>query len=729
MLRSEIFRLKSVCPNSILLACLFLMISLKPAAGQSRDLASQLEPLIVAHQGEVGVAIRHLATGVDYYYQADRVMPTASLIKFPLMVSAYGKIQRGELQRDRMIRLPEEAKVPGSGILTDHFSPGATLSLRDLIRLMIVYSDNTATNLVAEQVGLKFLNQELQQLGLAETRMNSLVYRRDQSVDPARSQQYGLGSTTARETLQLLEWLEQGKLHSPEICQEMKEHLLVCDDPTKLKRYLPAEVAVAHKSGEVSAARCEAGIIYGKSGAIVVSVLTAENQNREFDDDHPAHLLIGRVAEIAWRHFNPDPPLSDQDPVGSESKFQNVLRNGMGGAAVATLQRTLNARLSPSPDLTVDGDFGLGTEGAVKRFQQENQLAVTGQVDADVWKALQPLIEVDSFPAPEVTNREPWVRQPADDLTGPPVVTAPAWGLFDAIDGTLIAGQNLDQQRQVASTTKIMTAWLVLKLAQQQPALWEERVTFSPRAAATIGSSVNLNEGESVTVEELMYGLLLQSGNDASVALAEHVGHRVAEGIEKLDGFAAAATETDPLKKFIMAMNAEAARLNLTNTNYTNPHGISEENAFGSVRDLATLTRVVWTDPRFRRYVGTPRFGCVATDSTGYRRNIRWSNTNRLLGIENYNGVKTGTTSAAGFCLVTHASRQSQERLIVILGADSNDARYADTRNLARWSWQQGATDPNVQPAGEPGAGSVDQAERLPAPGLTEESQSSARVR
>jgi len=666
------------------LTCLASMVGLTSAVGQTISLEHELEPLIAAHQGQVSVAIRHLPTGVDYLYQADRVMPTASLIKLPLMVSAYGKIHRGELQRDQMITLQDEAKVPGSGVLTDHFSAGATLSLRDLIRLMIVYSDNTATNLVAGKVGLELLNQELQQLGLSETRMNSLVYRRDLSVDPLRSQQYGLGSTTALEILQLLELLEQGKLHSPEICQEMKEHLLVCDDPTKLKRFLPKEVPVAHKSGEVSAARCEAGIIYGKSGPILISVLTAENQNREFDDDHPAHLLIGRVAEIAWRHFNADDPTSNQESV--------VLRNGMGGAAVATLQRTLNARLNPTPDLTVDGDFGLGTEGAVKRFQQENQLQVTGWVDAEVWKALQPLIEVDTFPNPEVTNSEPWIRQPADDLMGPPIVTAPAWGLFDAVDGTVIAGQNLDQQRQVASTTKIMTAWLVLKLVQQQPDLLEERVTFSRRAAATIGSSVNLNEGESVTVNELMYGLLLQSGNDASVALAEHVGNRVAEGIEKLEGFAAAATETDPLKKFIMAMNAEAARLNLTNTNYTNPHGISEENAFGSVRDLATLTRLVWTDPRFRQYVGTPRFGCVAIDPTGYRRNIRWSNTNRLLSIENYNGVKTGTTSAAGFCLVTHASRKGQERLIVILGADSNDSRYADTRNLARWSWQQTTT-------------------------------------
>jgi beta-lactamase class A len=118
-----------------------------------------LLPTIDAHRGEVGLAVKNLRTGETYEYKADRPMPTASLIKLPVMIATYNAIDQGKLSLDDMIELKKEDQVQGSGILTSHFSPGTRISLRDAIHLMIVYSDNTATNLVLHQHGLSATNE------------------------------------------------------------------------------------------------------------------------------------------------------------------------------------------------------------------------------------------------------------------------------------------------------------------------------------------------------------------------------------------------------------------------------------------------------------------------------------------------------------------------------------------------------------------------------------------
>ncbi|MCA9158856.1 MAG: serine hydrolase, partial [Planctomycetales bacterium] len=122
------------------------------------QLQEVLEPLAIAHAGEVAVSVRVLdeANNVTCHwnYQGQRVMPTASLIKLPIMLEAYRQAAAGEVSLDDMLTLRTEDQVPGSGLLTAHFSPGLILSLRDAIRLMIRYSDNTATNLVVDHIGL-----------------------------------------------------------------------------------------------------------------------------------------------------------------------------------------------------------------------------------------------------------------------------------------------------------------------------------------------------------------------------------------------------------------------------------------------------------------------------------------------------------------------------------------------------------------------------------------------
>jgi D-alanyl-D-alanine carboxypeptidase (penicillin-binding protein 5/6) len=220
-----------------------------------------------------------------------------------------------------------------------------------------------------------------------------------------------------------------------------------------------------------------------------------------------------------------------------------------------------------------------------------------------------------------------------------------------------------------------MTAHLVLREAAGDAKVLDEVVTFSERAAATRGSSSRLKAGDRLPVRELLYGLLLPSGNDAATALAEHFGPRF-----KVEG-------EDGLARFVAEMNRRAAALKMAETTYLDPHGLGKNQA--SPRDLAALAAEAIRDRRFREYVGTRQRRCEVVGKGGEKREVVWENTNRLLGIEGYDGVKTGTTTPAGSCLVASGRRGEDRLLVVVLGGASNDGRYADARNLFRWAWLQ----------------------------------------
>src|SRR5207245_427092 len=148
------------------------------------------------------------------------------------------------------IALKESDKVPGSGILTDHFSAGTTICLRDAVRLMIVYSDNTATNLVLDKIGIRATTTRMHEWGFPNTRIHAKVFRGSTtSVDPERTKKFGLGSTTAREMVQILEKLQSGDVATPAARQIMLGHLRKCQDADKFPRYLPLGTVIAHKTG------------------------------------------------------------------------------------------------------------------------------------------------------------------------------------------------------------------------------------------------------------------------------------------------------------------------------------------------------------------------------------------------------------------------------------------------------------------------------------------------
>jgi D-alanyl-D-alanine carboxypeptidase (penicillin-binding protein 5/6) len=312
---------------------------------------------------------------------------------------------------------------------------------------------------------------------------------------------------------------------------------------------------------------------------------------------------------------------------------------GDNGADVEALQRGLNSRLGLEPPLDVDGDFGPATAEALRRFQRSRGLDPTGVADARTWESLGPIPaagEAD-VPPPEVVNSQPDNRRPPELLTGPPFVSSKVWVVLNARTGAVLAGKDESKAVDMASTTKVMTALVALRRAKVEPALLDETVVFSERADKTTGSTAGVRAGERLPLRDLLYGLLLPSGNDASVAIGEHVGRRLPDE-----------TTDDPLDRFIAEMNRTAAELGLSETHYANTHGLTAAGHHTSPRDLARLSRVALDEPVFARCVNTARRGCVLTDAEGHTRNVVWKNTNRLLDTEGYDGVKTGTTGAAG---------------------------------------------------------------------------------
>jgi beta-lactamase class A len=357
------------------------------AAAAEPSLADRIKPLVEAHRGETAVAVKHLRTAESFELKADEPMPTASLIKFPVMVEAYRQAAEGQIDLKEMLTLRDAEKAPGSGILSSHFSDGASFSLRDAIRLMIAYSDNTATNLVLQKISLPATNDTMEKLGLANTKVHGLVFRPQSSILPERSKQFGLGSTTAAEMIKLLELLEAGKVVNAAACDDMLEHLRACQDKNRIPKLLPAGTKVAHKTGSVGSVRTAAGIIEAPSGPIALCVLTRNNEDQRWTDDNAAELLTAQIARAVYDHFETGRPQTSPD---------GLLKLGSTGRLVETLQRTLNARLDPSPGLAIDGDFGPLTEASVKAFQKSKNLRATGEVLPETWKALEPLVETEA---------------------------------------------------------------------------------------------------------------------------------------------------------------------------------------------------------------------------------------------------------------------------------------------------------------------------------------------
>jgi serine-type D-Ala-D-Ala carboxypeptidase (penicillin-binding protein 5/6) len=243
-----------------------------------------------------------------------------------------------------------------------------------------------------------------------------------------------------------------------------------------------------------------------------------------------------------------------------------------------------------------------------------------------------------------------------------PRVTAKGAILVDAATGKVLYSRNADKELEMASTTKIMTAILIL---ESMPL--DQKVKVPAAATAAAGSTLGFKRGETFTVGQLLYAMLVPSANDAAITLG--------------------VAEAGSVKAFVAKMNARAQQMGLTHTHFVNNCGLHAENHYSSARDLAVLASYAMKDPVFRRIVATrqytlPHAGGVAdrviTTSNELLRDYDW-----------VNGIKTGSTPYAGYCLVSSATKNGLTLISVVLGAKNEDTREMESKALLQYGFDR----------------------------------------
>ena len=238
----------------------------------------------------------------------------------------------------------------------------------------------------------------------------------------------------------------------------------------------------------------------------------------------------------------------------------------------------------------------------------------------------------------------------------PPDTNSRACVVIDRNTNTILYGKNEKQRRKMASTTKIMTATIIIENCNL-----DETIEVSKRAAGTGGSRLGLKTGDKITIKDLLYGLMLRSGNDAAVALAEYAGGSV-EGFSEL-------------------MNKKAVQLGLINTHFETPHGLDSDEHYTTAYELALLSNYTLNNTTFAQIVGTKEYTITIN---GYPKQL--SNTNELLGnLDGVYGIKTGFTNGANRCLVTACKRNDMDIICVVLGADTKKFRTQDSIKLINY--------------------------------------------
>ena len=255
----------------------------------------------------VGYSVIDIDNGVRMSRRGDEKFPTASLIKVPILVTVYDLVEKGQLSLEDPLTILRIDQVPGSGVL-QHFHNGAIVTVGDAARLMIVISDNTATNLLLDRIIIRRVWNKMDSLGLPATRVHSKSFLRNSSVAMDSSVKYGLGVTTPNEMARLFELLARGQAVNPRADSAMLAILQQTSSDMMMQRFAGG-VRTAHKSGETDQVRTECSLFYLRN-RIVACVLTRENQDTRWIVDNEAQLTVARMGEAivnAWRGPPPSP--------------------------------------------------------------------------------------------------------------------------------------------------------------------------------------------------------------------------------------------------------------------------------------------------------------------------------------------------------------------------------------------------------------------------------------
>jgi beta-lactamase class A len=265
---------------------------------QQAALDQRVRAELAQFKGKVKLFAKNLDTGAVYELGGGDRVPTASTIKIAIMVEAFARVAEGKAKWTDELVLTKEKKVGGSGILQE-FADGLHMTFRDGVSMMMIMSDNTATNLVIDVLGADAINARMESLGLKETRLMRRVFGGGESVEGKKEEnkQFGLGRTSPQEMVTLLEKLERGEVINPTASKEMLD-LMKREQGTNGIWRGQWRVPKATKSGALDALRSNIGILYHSRGRIALAITCYEMPEVIWTVDNPALLLMSRLSEI-----------------------------------------------------------------------------------------------------------------------------------------------------------------------------------------------------------------------------------------------------------------------------------------------------------------------------------------------------------------------------------------------------------------------------------------------
>jgi len=278
---------------------LLIVLICVPTVSQSQTrLDDQVKPLVGSFKGKVSLFAKNLDTGETYALNPDEKVRTASTIKIAVMIEAFARVAEGKIKWTDEVVLTKEKKVSGSGILTE-LSDGLHLTLRDAVNLMMILSDNTATNLVLDVLTTDAVNARMESLGFKNIKIMRRIGSGGESAagkDP-ENKKYGLGMATPREMVLVMEKLERGEIISAAASKEMIELMKREQGRNAIGRSL-YNVPMASKYGALDRLRSAVGILYTKKGRIAMAISCDDMPETMWSVDNPAYLLMSRLSEV-----------------------------------------------------------------------------------------------------------------------------------------------------------------------------------------------------------------------------------------------------------------------------------------------------------------------------------------------------------------------------------------------------------------------------------------------
>src|SRR6476661_8781321 len=282
---------------SLVTALIFLLLFSFSVHAQT-NLDDQVKPIVASFKGKVSLFAKNLDTGETYALNADERVRTASTIKIAVMIEAFARVNEGKAKWTDEVVLTKEKKVSGSGILAE-LSDGLHLTLRDAVNLMMILSDNTATNLVLDVLTTDAVNARMESLGFKQIKINRKVMSGGESMagkDP-ENKKYGLGFATPHEMVLVMEKLERGEIISPAASKEMID--LMKEEQARFAIGRSQwDLPMASKYGALDRLRSAVGVIYSKKGKIAMAISCDDMPEIIWSVDNPAYLLMSQLSEV-----------------------------------------------------------------------------------------------------------------------------------------------------------------------------------------------------------------------------------------------------------------------------------------------------------------------------------------------------------------------------------------------------------------------------------------------